>query len=166
MTDSRVVALDPTSHGYGFVVFEGPTKLVDWGHTQVRPTRRKACLESMAALFGWYDPAVVVLEDWYSPSSRRSKRVQNLLSDVVGFVIESKADVECYSMLEVARCFAPYGQITKHEIAETIAETYPELASRLPPKRKIWMSEDERTSIFDATALALTYYYSIRTLQE
>jgi hypothetical protein len=50
------------------------------------------------------------------------------------------------------------GRGTKHALAEIIAKRFPgELASRLPPKRKPWMSEDYRMSIFDAVALVLAF---------
>jgi len=32
-----------------------------------------------------------------------------------------------------------------------------ELASRLPPKRKLWNSEDSRMDFFDAVALAVVF---------
>lgn len=159
ITEIRVVALDPTSRGYGFVCFEGIGKLVDWGHTQVKSKKHAKTLESIASLLAKYDPQVVVIEDTFSLLSRRSKRVKNLLTEVVDFVLSSNKEIECYSTMEVYRCFTPDGQITKYEIAELIASMYPELAPRLPPKRKIWMSEDERTSIFDAAALALSFYW-------
>jgi hypothetical protein len=45
---------------------------------------------------------------------------------------------------------------TKQEMAEMLAGKFPdELASRLPPKRKPWKSEDSRMDIFEAVALAL-----------
>ena len=45
---------------------------------------------------------------------------------------------------------------TKQEMAEKLAKDFPdELASRLPPKRRLWMSEDSRMDIFDAVALAV-----------
>ena len=47
----------------------------------------------------------------------------------------------------------------KQEIAIAIAERFPELAPRLPRFRKPWMSEDYRMSIFDAVALALTFFF-------
>ncbi len=165
ITETRIIALDPTSSGFGFVVFEGPGKLVDWGHTQVKPYKRGIALESIAALFGWYNPEAVIVEDWMSRQSRRSRRVKNLLADIVDFVLASKAEVECYSWAEIARCYAPDEQITKYDTAEIIAATYPELASKLPPKRKIWMSEDERMSIFDSAALALTYYSNLENIE-
>ena len=44
------------------------------------------------------------------------------------------------------------------QIAEAIARSYPELKPHLPTARKLWMSENLRMSIFDATALVLTYF--------
>jgi hypothetical protein len=58
----------------------------------------------------------------------------------------------------VLQVFIPDGQGTKHELAEILAKQFPEeLGSRLPPKRKAWMSEDSRMGIFDAVALALVF---------
>ena len=55
--------------------------------------------------------------------------------------------------------FSEYDAITKYQIATTIAQWLPEFEPRLPPFRKPWMSEDYRMSIFDAVALALTFFY-------
>jgi hypothetical protein len=44
-------------------------------------------------------------------------------------------------------------------MAEMLATQFPdELASRLPPKRKPWKSEDSRMDIFDAMALAVVFW--------
>lgn len=165
-TETRIVAFDPTSRGFGYVCFEGLSKLVDWGHTSVRPRSNEVLMDILAAQIGWYNPQVVVLEDWMSPASRRRKRVKNLLAEITDFVLSAGGEVECYSPQEIAGCFAPDGDITKHEIAEIIADRYPELGPRLPPRRKIWKSEDERTSIFDAAALALTYFWFEEKIEE
>jgi len=43
-----------------------------------------------------------------------------------------------------------------------LAKQFPdELASRLPPKRKTWESEDSRMDIFDAVALAVTFWLKV-----
>ena len=44
-----------------------------------------------------------------------------------------------------------------HIIEGILAETFPELAPKMPMRRKIWQSEDERIATFDALALAVTY---------
>jgi hypothetical protein len=60
--------------------------------------------------------------------------------------------------LGIMKTFITDGQGTKHALAEIMAERFPdELGSRLPPKRKPWMSEDSRMNIFDAAALALVF---------
>ena len=154
----RVVALDPTSHGFGFVVFEGDTKLVDWGHAHIRPCTNAKCLAHVAGLLAHYVPQVIVVEDWESRESRRGKRVRKLLTEIVEFARGSKAEVARFSVKDIQQAFSPDGSPSKYQIAEMIALEFPELSFRLPPPRKIWDSEDERMSIFDAAALALTYF--------
>jgi hypothetical protein len=44
---------------------------------------------------------------------------------------------------------------TKYSLAEMLANRFPELADRLPPKRRIGDGEHSRMSIFDAVALVL-----------
>ena len=41
-----------------------------------------------------------------------------------------------------------------------IARDFPELEPRLPPVRKIWISEDARMNIFDAVALGMTFFHT------
>lgn len=61
-----------------------------------------------------------------------------------------------YSRGQIRRAFAAQGATTKEQIAAALASQFPELARRLPPKRKVWMSEDHRMAIFDAVALIFT----------
>jgi len=62
----------------------------------------------------------------------------------------------------VYRTFAGTGAGTKYGIATALVRAFPELLVRLPPKRKPWQTEDSRMSIFDAVALGLTYFCSLR----
>ena len=155
----RIVALDPTSHGFGFVVFEGPATLIDWGHVHVAPGAYEKCVERIAGLIGRYVPGTVVTEDWESKESKRCIRVQRLLKEVAQFVEASGGNAVRFSWPDVKRTFFPDGTITKWEMAQMIALEFPELSYRLPSPRKLWMSEDDRMSIFDAVALALTFFY-------
>ncbi len=80
-SNDRIVSIYPTSHGFGFSVFEDTT-LLDWGHAQIRPAKRGKCLERIVELLAWYDPAIVVIEDTDWHKSRRGERVKKLLQDV------------------------------------------------------------------------------------
>jgi hypothetical protein len=46
----------------------------------------------------------------------------------------------------------------KNQMAQFIAATFRELARRVPPERKPWMSEDSRMAIFDVAGLALAFF--------
>jgi hypothetical protein len=60
---------------------------------------------------------------------------------------------------QVLGYFVERGATTKQKIAETIAKQVPALNLYVPPERKPWMSEDPRMGIFDAAALAWTYFH-------
>jgi hypothetical protein len=54
--------------------------------------------------------------------------------------------------------FASVGASTRYEIAQVISQHIDVFSHRMPRKRKPWESEDARQSIFDAAALAMTYF--------
>jgi hypothetical protein len=59
----------------------------------------------------------------------------------------------------VKRVFFEDAQGTKHAMAETIVQWFPdELGSRLPPKRHFYDSEDHRMDIFSAVTLAMAFW--------
>lgn len=63
-----------------------------------------------------------------------------------------------YTKVKVQAAFAAENAKTRPEIARAIAARLPVFAPKLPPLRKIWMSEDPRQSLFDAAALGMTYF--------
>ncbi len=157
--EHRVVAIDPTSRGFGYVVLEGPGFLVDWGTRDMARADSERALSHVAELLRHYRPDGVVVEDVAAAGARRRHRVQALI-DAIGSLAASRGvAVERVSRLQVHRVFARAQATTKHRIAGVIADHFPELAPRLPPLRRAWMSEDARMSIFDAAALALTHYF-------
>lgn len=154
----RVLAISQNARGYGFVILEGPAAPVEWGTRRV-PRSRKPLVEVTEELVAWYEPDVVVLEDGRGPGSRRGITVLKFLGEIRALVTSSRIPTHRYSRALVRECFAGFGAKTKEEIATVIARELPDLAPKLPPKRKPWKSEDERLSIFDAASLALTYFY-------
>jgi len=54
--------------------------------------------------------------------------------------------------------FSRETRVNKHDIAEMVADRFPELSWRLPPRRKPWQSEPMRQSIFDAASLGVFYF--------
>lgn len=152
----RVLAIDPTTHGFGFAILESPTMPVDWGMPVVRKGDKEKALVRITALLKQYEPNIVVIEE--PKGSRRCARVQELL-EAISLIKIKGLKIRRFSTKRVKKVFRTFGAQTKYDIAHVIAHQVPELASWLPRFRKPWMSEDKRTSIFDAAALALTYFH-------
>ena len=157
--EMRVLAIDPTSHGFGFVVLEGPRRLVDWGLAPVGGVDNSRCLARITNLTEHYRPAVLVLEDPEHRLCRRCPRVRRLLVRAERLATARGLRVKRISRHQVRTTFAPLRARTKEHVAAVLASRFPELRLRLPPQRRLWMSEDPRMSIFDAASFALTYFH-------
>jgi len=156
---ARVLAIDPTTSGFAYAIFEGPGFLLDWGLTQVRPEQKNAlCLERIDALVARYLPDVVVLEAYDGKGSHRRRRVRSLIRSIQRLAVKRGARKRAFSRAEIRKAFGSLDKTTKHPIATEIAHRYPQLGWHLPGVRKFYESEDERMSIFDAAALAVTYF--------
>jgi hypothetical protein len=40
--DIRVLAIDPSTRGFGFAILEGPNQLIDWGVKETRADKEQA----------------------------------------------------------------------------------------------------------------------------
>ena len=155
---TRIFAVDPTTKGFGYAVFETPFHLVDWGLAHVSGEKESGAVARFEELLDQYRPDIVILEDPTAPGSRRRPRVQKLLERLRDTARERGIAVHLIPRLAVIECFSsPDKRATKYSITEHLAETFPELAMKVPRRRKPWQSEDERMATFDALALAVTY---------
>src|SRR5262244_1805861 len=157
--DIRVLAIDPSTRGFGFAVLEGPNRLIDWGVKETKADKKRRSLKLIDDLIGLYQPSVIVLEDYPAKGSRRCGRVRELINDISKLAVKRKVKVRNFSRLKVKQAFSESGASTKYEIAIAIAKRFPELAPSLPRFRKPWMSEDYRMSIFDAVAFGVTFFH-------
>jgi Holliday junction resolvasome RuvABC endonuclease subunit len=156
----RILAIDPTSQGFGFAVIEEPEQLIDWGNKMVNTAKgdkNTQCLKRIIKLIEYYHPNVIVVENATGKGSRRCRRVQKLIQEIVVLASAGRIRTKAFSRSQIRKAFSQYQASTKHQIATAIAGLFPELAPHLPRFRKPWMSEDNRMSIFDAAALALTF---------
>jgi len=66
--------------------------------------------------------------------------------------------MHAYSRGRVQDFFESYGAKTRYEIAAVIASQVTALERFLPPRRRQWEIENPKMSIFNAAALAMTYF--------
>ena len=154
----RVIAIDPSTTGFGYVIFEGPERLVDWGVPYFRGDKHARGLKRIAKLVEMYDPDVAVLEDTSAAGCRRCVRVRKFLRAASALFTRRGVRVKVVPRIAMCQVFADVGCANKDDIAAEIAVRHPELEPRVPPRRKCWMGEDWRISMFDAAAFAHTYF--------
>jgi len=153
-----VMAVHPTTRGFGWVVFEAPFSPVDWGIASARTSRNEKLLRRFERLLKRYEPDTVVLEEFEGNGTRRVDRVQRLCRSIVHLAAGRGADTPIYRRTVVQTVFASAGAVTRYEIAEVIRQQIDAFSHRMPRKRRPWNCMDPRQSLFDAAALALTYF--------
>ncbi len=142
--DTRVLAIDPSTRGFGFAALEGSDRLIDWGVKETRNDKNRRSLKLIPELIEQYEPSVLVVEDHAGKDSRRCRRVTQLIDNISEIAQKRGVKVKRISRAEVKQVFSEVCAQTKQQIAIAIAKRFPELAPRLPRFRKPWMSEDYR----------------------
>jgi hypothetical protein len=160
---ARVLAIDPTPTGIAYVVLEGPERLVDWGVSHTSATSKHSYIERLRGMIEEYRPDLLVAERYGTRHGRRSTRVNAVLHRVEAFAFGECLPLRTVSRIEVREVF---NGGSKEEIARALTRFFPELESRLPRKRKPWMSEAESMNIFDALSFGLTVLRAPGALKE
>ncbi len=160
----QVLAVYPTTTGFGWAIFEGSLSPVDWGVSTIKT--RKGSDESKNArglarfkkLLDQFQPSVVVLEQFEGSGARRADRIQLLCKSFVELARTRGIDVAVYSRSDIASVFEPLGAKTRYEIATAIAVHIDAFEHLLPPARQIWLAEHPRMGLFNAAAVAITQF--------
>ncbi len=154
----RILAVSLSSRGFGYAVMEGKAALILYGKMIISKDKNVRSLAHIEKLIVRNQPDVLVLHDVNAKGTRRDPRIKNLDRKVVALAKKRKIKIVKISGIELRGTLLGNENGTKHEMAEFLAKQFPdELASRLPPKRKLWKSEDTRMDIFDAVGLAVCY---------
>src|SRR6266498_4280616 len=103
---TRVLAIDPTTHGFGFVILESPTMPVDWGMPVIRRGDQEKALARVTALIEQYEPDILTIEE--PKGSRRCGRIQELL-EAVSLIKVRGLKIRRLSTKRVKKVFRAFG---------------------------------------------------------
>jgi hypothetical protein len=154
-TSARYLGICVRPDGFGFVVIED-TIALDCGVRMCEGTQSLDCLsQQFERILRMYGPTAVVILATES-SSALEKR-----GEVMKY-IKRAADRKSVEVIRINEAslrehFRQFNAENKYEVALVVTRILPELAWRLPPKRKPWQSEQRRTSIFDAAAAVIAH---------
>ena len=155
---SRILAVSLSSRGFGYAVMEENSRLIDYGKKIINKKKNARSLVQIEKLIARNQPTALVLQDVNAKGSRRVPRIKRLHRNVVALAKHHKIKMGKISGTELRTALLGDAKETRHEMAEILAQQFPdELASRLPPKRKFYNSEDARMDIFMAVAISISY---------
>jgi hypothetical protein len=154
-----ILAIYPNARGFGYALFEGPDRPVEWGLKKVRYDKNRGVLSRADRLIRWFKPDLLILEDAAARGSRRAPRIRSLVNALRNNARKSNLRVHQFSRRQIKLAFADRNAVTKDEIARSIANQFPEFEACLPPPRKLWMSEDPKLGIFGAVSLIAAFFH-------
>ena len=154
-TSVRTLSLDVRSAKFGFVVFEEPDQLADYGvrsyacgHGPLNTVLRR----SFRKLINLYFPSLIVFRIPPNRADNRTRRAKVAAGILRKESKRQSIPIRCISRGTIKRFFRAQGLTNKYRIASYLADRFPNLAWKLPPRRRLWQSERHRMSIFDAVA--------------
>lgn len=152
----RILSISLSSRGFGYAVLEGNNRLINYGHKVINKNKNVRSLAHIGKMIIRNEPDAMVLRSVKVKGKHRAPRIIKLHAQVLALAKKHKLKVMEISGLQLRNVLLGYRNGTKQEMAESLAKQFTdELASRLPPKRKIYKSEDSRMDTFDAVGLAV-----------
>ncbi|MEI9933152.1 MAG: hypothetical protein WDM89_22130 [Rhizomicrobium sp.] len=150
-----VLAVHPTTRGFGWALFERPGASIDWGIASAKAGRDARIISRFERLLKRYQPTMLVLEAF---ERSRAERAKELYETFMHLAHCKDMPVHVFEKTAVNATFGLRAAATRHDLCKAVAEKIDALRHRLPPKRKPWVAEDSRQSLFVAAALALAYF--------
>src|SRR5688572_33507918 len=90
----RVLAVDPCTRGFGFVVLEvDPLQLVDWGVRNCARDAEGACAFAIRRMLARFEPTALVIEDAREARSLRAIALEVFLADIGEALVDSPVDL-------------------------------------------------------------------------
>src|ERR1700755_2167829 len=149
-----VLAVHPTSSGFGWVVFDEAGALTEWGIASGSQGRRHRLLDRFKRLLSRFEPSVLVVEG-HDGERPRAARIVQLYRSFARMATDAGARGYTYDREAIAAALDIPQRSSRYEVALKVADLLPELSHRIPRKQAFGASEDPRQSLFAAAALAL-----------
>jgi hypothetical protein len=149
-----IIAIEDRRSCFGYAVFQGPMRLLDWGATTPYPLEGaiQRARKRFLSLLLMFTPEVVVMRKPLNHKSRDP--IRRLLKRETA---DRSIPMGLLARDDIHQAFGTFCTKNKYEIAEALTRIFPELIDKLPPPRDIGDSERRAMSVFDAVATGYAY---------
>jgi len=157
--EQLILTLYPNAIGFGFAVMTNALNVLTSQVVNIRPVSNKQSLKRIKEIMDYYEPKLVVVEDYLGIGSRKSKRIQKVIDSIYQYAQKKHLKICKYSRSDIRYVFSNFNAHTKHEIACVIAENIKSMEHKLVTPRKTNESEKYMVGAFDAVSLGVTHFY-------
>lgn len=157
--DQLILSLFPNSIGFGFAIMTNALNVLSSQVVHIRPVSNAQVLKRMRELIDYYEPKVIVIEDYLGIGSRKSKRIRKVIDGISSYAQKKLLKTCKYARSDIRYVFSNFNAHTKHEIACVIAENIKSMEHKLVSPRKTNESEKYMVGAFDAVSLGVTHFY-------
>lgn len=157
--DEIILSIYPNSIGFGYAVMSSALTVLNSQVVQVKPVSNVQAMKRIREIINYYEPKVVVIEDYKGIGSRKSKRIQKMIDTISRYAHTKYLKTYSYSRSDIRYVFSSFNAHTKYEIACVIAENVKNMEHKLMKKRKTSESEKYMAGAFDAVSLGVTHFY-------
>jgi hypothetical protein len=159
--DPTILAIDLRHRRFGYAAFKGHRSLLDSGlrvYRAVGAAEAAMASKRLVVLLRLFSPTAIVIKRERWDRAKTNPHIKSLVEVTTRIASEHSLPVLLIKHADLRKTFGNMGCETKDEIAAALANIFPELTWRLPPKRRAWQSEHPRMAMFDAIALGLAYW--------
>ena len=159
--DPRIIAIDLRSQQFGYAVFDGPKKILDYGGGQLRPGGKRGSIlvsRRIGQLIKVFNPSAIVVKRPDRHVATGYPGIRLMTSAIKRETFAHLTPHHFIDRAEIQEAFRIFGAANKHEIAAVLAQIFPELLWKLPAKRKLGNPEHPRMVVFDAISVGFTYW--------
>ncbi len=157
--EQLILCLYPNAIGFGFAVMTNALNVLSSRVINIRPVSNTQSLKEMKRIIDYYEPKLVVVEDYLGIGSRKSKRTRKVIDSIYRHATKKQLKIYKYSRSDIRYVFSNFNAHTKHEIACVIAENIKNMKHKLVKPRKTNESEKYMVGAFDAVSLGITHFY-------
>ncbi len=157
----RIMAIFVKSQRAGVAVLDGAHGLLDWRivhYKKNEEARLIAAKKKLSELMALHMPTVVVLGRANLKQVHHAAAVESVARAIRREAAQRSIPAVTLKRATVKDAFNDFGDRSREGIASMLARMFPELAPKLPPKRKIWQGEHSAITMFDAVALAVAHW--------
>lgn len=153
----RILGIASTIRGFAYAITEDPMCLVSSG-TRGTPASGERLTKAIDTLLLRARPLFIAFEQ----SSGKKRDRGRLFAEALVSCCEARKIMILTVGHEKLRGLTALARPNKWDIANVIVLRFPEIAHKLPGKRKPWQSEDDRIGMFMALAAAVCAWQSFK----